>query len=136
MPENLAPLCKAAGEPARLRILNLLRGGTRCVCDVQGLLGLPQPTVSRHLAALRHAGLVRDERRGPRVLYSLVRCGSPLQQAFLRLLDRACELDPSLCREADLCCRGPRSRRPRRRAQAGHREARRARRIAAQEFPL
>jgi ArsR family transcriptional regulator len=55
---------RAFSDPIRLRILHLLRDGEMCVCDLVEVLRLPQPTVSRHLAYLRKAGLVtaRDER--------------------------------------------------------------------------
>ena len=98
MPSELAHLFKAASEPVRLEILQLLRGGTLCVCDLQDRLGLPQPTVSRHLAALRYAGLVRDRREGPRMLYSLAPAETDLEAAFLRLLARTSDLDSSLRR--------------------------------------
>jgi ArsR family transcriptional regulator len=55
---RLDTLFKAFADPTRLRILNVLAAGELCVCDVVDLLELPQPNVSRHLAALRHAGLV------------------------------------------------------------------------------
>ena len=54
---RLAEILRAAGEPTRLRLLNLLRLGEACVCDLQVVLEIPQSTVSRHLATLRHAGL-------------------------------------------------------------------------------
>ena len=98
MTSELAPLFKAASEPVRLEILQLLRSGTLCVCELQARLGLPQPTVSRHLAALRHAGLVLDRRDGPRMLYSLAPAETELGKAFFRLLARACDLDFSLQR--------------------------------------
>jgi ArsR family transcriptional regulator len=90
MAVGLADLMRAAGEPTRIRLLNLLRRGTICVCDLQAVLGLPQPTVSRHLAALRHAGLVRDSREGPRVLYSLVPATSNQLRLFHQFLGEAC----------------------------------------------
>lgn len=45
---GLAAILKSAGEPTRLRILNLLRQGDICVCDLQAVLAIPQPTISRH----------------------------------------------------------------------------------------
>jgi len=48
----------AFADPTRLRVLNLLGAGELCVCDIVEILDLPQPTVSRHLAALRDTGLV------------------------------------------------------------------------------
>ena len=55
---------KAAGEPSRLRILKALEDGELCVCHLVTMLGLTQPTVSRHVAALRAAGLVAERREG------------------------------------------------------------------------
>lgn len=51
---------QAVADRTRLRILLLLSGGERCVCDIVDGLELPQPKVSRHLATLRAAGLVRS----------------------------------------------------------------------------
>lgn len=62
-------------EPTRLRIINALAGAPLFVSDLQQLLELPQPTVSRHLTVLRHAGVVRDTPIGQYVLYRLRREG-------------------------------------------------------------
>lgn len=96
MVARLNSLLKAAAEPTRLRILNLLRLGSICVCDLQAVLGSPQPTVSRHLAALRHAGLVVDTRQGPRVLYSLAPATTPQLEAFQQFLTRGCACEEVL----------------------------------------
>ena len=50
---------RAFADPIRLRILNLIQDGELCVCDLVDVLKVPQPTVSRHLAYLRRACLVR-----------------------------------------------------------------------------
>lgn len=65
-------LFKALSDPTRLRCLMLL-AGTRelCVCELTGVLGLPQPKVSHHLGALRTAGLVSDRKAGLWVHYRL-----------------------------------------------------------------
>jgi len=55
-------LFKGFADPTRLRILNLLAAGELCVCDLVDILGLAQPTVSRHLAYLRRSGLVTATR--------------------------------------------------------------------------
>lgn len=96
MPVPLDRILSAAGEPTRLRILNLLRRGSICVCDLQAVLDLPQPTVSRHLAALRHAGLVLDFREGPRVIYSLAPVTTVQAKAFHEFLQKACPEEPQL----------------------------------------
>jgi DNA-binding transcriptional ArsR family regulator len=85
---NLAELLKAAGEQTRLRILSVLFDGSLCVCDLQNELDLPEPTVSRHLAVLRHAGLVCAQRRGPRVLYALAAPDEEPLRDFFQFLRR------------------------------------------------
>jgi ArsR family transcriptional regulator len=69
--KHLAQVLKALSDPTRLRIVNLLDGHSLCVSDMQEVLGLSQPFISRHLAALRAANLVRTQRQGARVCYSL-----------------------------------------------------------------
>ncbi len=96
---RLAELLSAAGEPTRLRILNLLRQGSICVCHLQAVLKLPQPTVSRHLATLRHAELVLDFREGPRVMYSLAPATTAQMKTFYRLLQELCSNEPALERD-------------------------------------
>lgn len=85
MPQ-LAGLFKALADPNRLRIVNLLSHRSVCVCDLQSILDLSQPFISRHLAYLRRAGLVQDRRDGPRVCYSLASETplGPALQSFLR----------------------------------------------------
>ncbi|MBI2956987.1 MAG: winged helix-turn-helix transcriptional regulator [Acidobacteria bacterium] len=102
MDAPLHELFKAAGELTRLRILNLLRHRPICVCDLQEVLGLPQYSVSRHLAALRHAGLVRDTREGSRVVYALASAATPKGRLIHRLLVEAAPLEPVL--KEDLAC--------------------------------
>ena len=59
---DLDTLFKGFADPTRIRILSVLAAGELCVCDIVELLGLPQPTVSRHLAYLRRSGLVEATR--------------------------------------------------------------------------
>jgi ArsR family transcriptional regulator, arsenate/arsenite/antimonite-responsive transcriptional repressor len=66
-----ARVFKALGHPTRLFIVLELGRGERCVRELQEFVGDDMSTVSRHLAALREAGLVRDERRGSQVFYTL-----------------------------------------------------------------
>lgn len=61
---NLETIFRALSDRTRLRILNLLRGGELCVCDLVNVLDVPQPTASRHLAYLRKAGLVLARKEG------------------------------------------------------------------------
>ncbi len=66
-----ATTTKALAHPARLFMLETLAGGERCVCELREMVGLDLSTVSKHLALLRGAGLVTDERRGTQVFYRL-----------------------------------------------------------------
>ncbi len=63
--EDMALRFKALGDPARLRLVNLIASnGEMCVCDLTDPIGLSQPTVSHHLKVLVSAGLVTREKRG------------------------------------------------------------------------
>lgn len=65
-------LFRALGDETRRRIVFLLHpGGELCVCELTAALGLSQPKISRHLAQLRAAGLVRGRRRGQWIFYRL-----------------------------------------------------------------
>jgi ArsR family transcriptional regulator, arsenate/arsenite/antimonite-responsive transcriptional repressor len=73
----------ALADRTRLRIVNVLARGSLCVCDIQRILGQPQSSVSRHLALLKSAGLIRDRRDGLRVFYALADWDSPLARGVL-----------------------------------------------------
>ena len=74
--EARAKIMKAMAHPARLLIVDeLSRSGERCVCELTEMVGSDMSTVSRHLALLKGAGLVEDEKRGQMVFYRLrVKC--------------------------------------------------------------
>ncbi len=78
-----ALLFRALGDRTRLRIVNLLARGSLCVCDIQRILAQPQSSVSRHLALLKSAGLIRDRRDGMRTFYALTAWESPLARGVL-----------------------------------------------------
>jgi len=71
--EATAELFKALGDPARVRIVNLIAsaGEPVCACEFNGTLGLSQPTVSHHLKRLTDAGLLEREQRGKWAYFSL-----------------------------------------------------------------
>ncbi len=64
-------LLKALANPLRLQIVMALRDGPRCVHELVDELGVSQPLVSQHLRVLRGARLLRGERRGREIAYSL-----------------------------------------------------------------
>lgn len=70
-PDRCAQLLAALAAPERLRIVRLLRDGPRNVSEIAERLGASVVNVSHHLAVLRHAGLVRNQKKGRFVLYSL-----------------------------------------------------------------
>ena len=81
--DDLDLLFKGFADPTRLRIMSLLAAGELCVCDIVELLALPQPTVSRHLAYLRRAGLVDATREWKFAHYRLA---EPINMVHRNLL--------------------------------------------------
>lgn len=69
--EHAAAMLSAAGDAARLRLLDLLARGERCVSEIAELSGDAMPTVSQRLQLLRREGLLRSRREGKHVFYSL-----------------------------------------------------------------
>lgn len=66
-----ARVFKALGHPSRLLMVDALKEGEKCVCDLQQLVGDDMSTVSRHLSILRQAGIVFAEKRGTNIYYRL-----------------------------------------------------------------
>lgn len=66
-----AQVAKALAHPSRLLMLDALADGEMCVCDLTKLVGADQSTVSKHLAVLKHAGLVEDRKDGVMTFYSV-----------------------------------------------------------------
>lgn len=69
-----AKIFKALGHPSRLLMVDALRQGELCVCDLQALVGDDMSTVSKHLSVLREAGVVSTEKRGTNMYYNLSLC--------------------------------------------------------------
>lgn len=71
--ETLATMFKALADPARVKIMSMLLNADEvCACDVSAGIGKSAATTSHHLKLLREAGLVRGQRRGTWVYYSIV----------------------------------------------------------------
>jgi len=87
-----AALFRALGDPARVRIVNVLAtaGGEVCGCDLTDGLGLAQPTVSHHLKKLHEAGLLEREQRGKWAYYSLKRDAVAKLAAVADLKEACC----------------------------------------------
>jgi ArsR family transcriptional regulator, arsenate/arsenite/antimonite-responsive transcriptional repressor len=86
-PSSATDLLLTLAEPTRLRILNCLAAAPLFVSDLQAVLDLPQPTVSRHLQILRRAQLVRDTPIAQFVLYRLHRSGTGHRRMLSAILD-------------------------------------------------
>ncbi|HEY2586192.1 MAG TPA: metalloregulator ArsR/SmtB family transcription factor [Tepidisphaeraceae bacterium] len=90
---------RAFSDRTRLRVLNLLKTGELCVCDLVRAIGVPQPKVSRHLAYLRRAGLVTSRREGLWMYYQLAPAMNPFHHKLMECL-ACCFTDvPELARD-------------------------------------
>jgi ArsR family transcriptional regulator len=63
---------KVIGDSNRLKILEILRSGENCQCDIIPLIAQSQPTVSRHLRLLEEAGLISSRKVGTKMFYKVV----------------------------------------------------------------
>lgn len=85
--EEIAVMFQSLDDPTRLRILALLLEEEElCVCDLVGVLQLPQSTVSRQLSLLKNAGWLKDRRAGLWIHYSINRSLAPIQQFLVPVL--------------------------------------------------
>jgi len=66
-----ADVIAAAGHPIRLAIIDYLKDGEQCVCDIAAYVGAQRSNVSRHLAVLLKVGIVEQRKDGLRMLYTL-----------------------------------------------------------------
>jgi len=71
--EQETRLYKALSHPARLAILDLLRGGEQCVCHMEAAFGWRQAYISQQLMVLREAGLLEVRREGLNIFYRVTR---------------------------------------------------------------
>lgn len=76
----------ALSDGTRLRILELLREGERCVCDLSEAVGAQQSRLSFHLRTLKEAGLVTDRRQGRWIYYAVRPEGIDEVEGLLRPL--------------------------------------------------
>jgi ArsR family transcriptional regulator len=97
-----AQLFHALSDETRLGIIEMLRGGEQCVCDLQTDLDAAQSRLSFHLRVLKEAGVVRDRREGRWSYYSIA------PEALAEVHDLAVAMQPSklrvLARANGRCC--------------------------------
>ena len=69
--ENISRICKAMGDPNRLKIIESLSAGEKCACHLLEELNITQPTLSHHMSVLSGCGLIHDRKEGRWHYYSL-----------------------------------------------------------------
>ncbi len=63
---------KALSDKTRLRIVNLLMEDELCICQIQAVLNMSQPRISRHIRILKEAGLLKSRKEAQMTFYSIV----------------------------------------------------------------
>ena len=66
-----AEILKAVAQPTRLKIIELLRDGERCVCEIFPAIDEEQSNTSRHLNVMQNCGILAKRKEGIKVLYRL-----------------------------------------------------------------
>jgi len=69
--DDFISVMKALSDPGRVRIIKILQNKTLCVCELQELMSIPQPAVSKHMKVLEKAGMVIGVKDGLWVYYSV-----------------------------------------------------------------
>jgi ArsR family transcriptional regulator len=88
---------KALSDPNRVKLLKILQHKAMCVCEIQVALRIAQPTVSKHLKILEHAGLVGHTKKGLWVNYYLTNgSNSPYAASLLGNLNHWLSDDPDI----------------------------------------
>ena len=93
-----ARLFQALSDDTRLDILEMLRNGERCVCELTDTLDAAQSRLSFHLRVLKDAGIVRDRKDGRWVHYEL----DP--EAFDEMETLVSAMKPRVLERAGQCC--------------------------------
>jgi ArsR family transcriptional regulator, arsenate/arsenite/antimonite-responsive transcriptional repressor len=98
----------ALADRTRLRLLNLMRDGEVCTCFFADTLETNDPKISRHLAYLKRAGLVKGRREGKWVHYSLVEPkDSAAREVFrstMKMLRNDSRMERDRKRLINVCC--------------------------------
>ena len=69
--ELRAEILKALGQPTRLKIVDFLRDGERCVCEIFPAIGEEQSNTSRHLNMMLAAGVLSRRKDGLKIYYAI-----------------------------------------------------------------
>lgn len=108
----MVELFKALSDETRLRMLSLLLDGEMCVCEIEDYLGLTQSNASRHLNALKNAGILSSSKHAQWTYYRLNEKFSHENQKLIGYLSEKFKALPTYeadhhkketCEQADLC---------------------------------
>jgi len=104
-----AQLLNVLADPARLRIINLLRTrGELCSCEIGPITGYIPSKISRHLSVLKQAGLLQERREGTFIHYRLARTTDPLVKRVISTVDLLGRTEPLLLQDREAlaasCC--------------------------------
>jgi ArsR family transcriptional regulator, arsenate/arsenite/antimonite-responsive transcriptional repressor len=104
--KSRAQVFKALAHPSRLSIVETLVDREHCVNELTDLLGIDASTTSRHLAILRNAGLITDEKRGASVYYRLqCSCVLTFIECVESVISRRADIDAGVPFENAPSCR-------------------------------
>jgi ArsR family transcriptional regulator len=111
---ELTKVLKVLADKNRIRIVKLLEKKPMCVCELAFILGITQPSTSRHLKKLKAAGLVGDEQEGFWTNYFLTKSDTPYAKALMLRIRGWINDDPVITNDIEksgkvnrlkLCCR-------------------------------
>jgi ArsR family transcriptional regulator len=83
--DSLVSLLKLVGEERRLKLLCILSRGEHCVCELMQHIKLSQSLISHHLKNLKDEDIVKDEKKGKKVFYSLTKKGKHITSLLFKL---------------------------------------------------
>jgi ArsR family transcriptional regulator len=100
MLKKMEKIYKALGDRNRLRIINMLKERSMCVCEITEILKLSQSTVSGHLRVLKESEIVEDRKDGLWIEYSLCK-DEKLNKKLLALTETFFETDREMKEERE-----------------------------------
>jgi len=68
---NEIDVFKALADPTRLKILECIKNGEKCICEIIPYTGKSQPNVSQHLKVMKHAGIIDERKEGTRIMIKI-----------------------------------------------------------------
>lgn len=101
--EQNAKIFKALGDPNRLKILDILSCGEKCVCDLLESFEFTQPTLSHHIKVLTECGLVLSRKEGIWNYYKLHMTNA--NRLILSLMNIITDTEECICKQKECVCK-------------------------------